>query len=629
MDIPTIFAILIFGLPLAGFPFVIAIGYIRKNYSMYLGTSLVFLSFLISLFVFFNYTIKGVVIQYNFNWFPSPTLPAIVPLGIYADHLAMIMTLMVSFVGFLIILFSVGYMKEDPNRHVFFGEMVLFTSSMLGLVLASSLLMLFIFWELVGLCSYLLIGFWYYKPNAASAAKKAFIVTRVGDVFFIAGIGAAIFYSSGSAISITGLSAIHLEWQRTIVSLLLFGGAIGKSAQFPLHVWIPDAMEGPTTVSALIHAATMVTAGVYLIARVYSVDIDILTTTSLTVILYVGIVTIILSGLIGLVVNDIKRILAYSTIGQIGYMVAALGLGLGATSIGLSIYQLEAHAFFKALLFLAAGSILHAVMNVRDINKMGGLWRKMPITVTSMLVGALALSGFPGFAGFFSKDSIITASYGVSIFAWSLLAIGGFLTTLYAFRLFFKVAIGKPRSHAAEQAHESGWVMLIPIVTLAIFSIIFGIFQQGFYNFVENRQVSGVFGIAQLSTTDLIPVILMLTGLAASYYVWGRKSSIPTKVANGARDFYLLVKNKFFLDVFYTNVIAERGVLGLSAVSDGFERRAIGGLVDSSGRLFQNSGKLLRKIQTGLARQYALLILIGLVLALLLLRIFILMGVIH
>ncbi len=623
MDLSIILTFLIFGLPLIGFPFVIGIGYIKKNYSMYLGSALIFISFLITLFLFFTYTVNGTVIQYSFNWLPS--LPAIIPLGIYADNLSMIMALMVSFVGFLIILFSVGYMKEDPNRHVFFGEMVLFTSSMLGLVLSSSLIMLFIFWELVGLCSYLLIGFWYYKPNAASAAKKAFIVTRVGDVFFIAGIGAAILYSSGGALSVTGLSSIHLVWQKTIVSLLLFGGAIGKSAQFPLHVWIPDAMEGATTVSALIHAATMVTAGVYLIARTYSI----FTPTSLTVVLYVGIVTIILSGLIGLVVNDIKRILAYSTIGQVGYMVAALGLGLGATSIGLSIYQLEAHAFFKALLFLTAGSILHAVMNVRDINKMGGLWKKMPITVTAMFFGALALSGFPGLAGFFSKDSIITASYGVSIFAWALLAIGGFLTALYAFRMFFKVALGKPRSNAAEHAHESKWIMLIPILVLAAFSIIFGIFQRGFYSFVEGNPVTLAFGIAPLTTLDLIPVVLMLAGMGTAYYAWGRSSTIPSTVTNGAKDFYLLVKNKFFIDVFFTNVIAERGIIGLSAVSDGFERRAIGGLVNVSGSLFQNSGKVLRKIQTGLARQYALIVLIGLILALILLRIFILAGVIH
>ena len=619
MDLSIILTFLIFGLPLAGFPFVIGVGFVKKNYSMYLGTSLIFISFLISLYVMFTYTVKGILVQYSFNWLPS--LPAIIPLGVYADNLSMIMALMVSFVGFLIILFSVGYMKEDPNRHVFFGEMVLFTSSMLGLILASSLIMLFIFWELVGLCSYLLIGFWYYKPNAASAAKKAFIVTRVGDVFFIAGIGAAILYSSGGALSVAGLGSIHLMWQKTIVSLLLFGGAIGKSAQFPLHVWIPDAMEGPTTVSALIHAATMVTAGVYLIARTYTI----FTPVSLSVVLYIGVVTIILSGLIGLVVNDIKRILAYSTIGQIGYMVAALGLGLGATSIGLSIYQLEAHAFFKALLFLAAGSILHAVMNVRDINKMGGLWKKMPITVTSMFVGALALSGFPGLAGFFSKDSIITASYGVSIFVWALLAIGGFLTTLYAFRMFFKVALGKPRSNAAEHAHESSWIMLIPIVILATFSVIFGIFQQGFYTFLNPASVVVPLGIAPLKLMDFIPVILMLLGMGLAYYVWGRNSTLPKTVANGAQDFYLLVKNKFYLDVFFTNVIAERGILGLSAVSDGFERRAIGGLVNLSGDVFENSGKILRKIQTGLARQYVLIILIGLILSLLLLRI--LMGV--
>jgi proton-translocating NADH-quinone oxidoreductase chain L len=616
MTTDLILTFLIFGLPLIGFPFVIGIGYIKKNYSMYLGTTLILISFLLAIYIFFTNTVNGTVIQYSFNWLPS--LPAIIPLGIYADNLSMIMALMVSFVGFLIILFSVGYMRDDPNRHIFFGEMVLFTSSMLGLVLASSLIMLFIFWELVGLCSYLLIGFWYHKPNAASAAKKAFIVTRVGDVFFIAGIGAAILYSSGQALSVTGLGSIHLVWQKTIVSLLLFGGAIGKSAQFPLHVWIPDAMEGPTTVSALIHAATMVTAGVYLIARTYTL----FTPTSLSVVLYIGIFTIILSGLIGIVVNDIKRILAYSTISQIGYMIAALGLGLGATSIGLSIYQLESHAFFKALLFLTAGSILHAILNVRDINKMGGLWRKMPITITAMFIGVLALSGFPYTAGFFSKDSIISASFNVSLIAWILLATGGFLTALYSFRMFFKVALGKPKSNAAEHAHESGWLMLIPILVLAVFSLIFGVFQGGFYSFL-GAKVSG------LTSLDAVPVVLMFAGMGIAYYAYGRESSIPTRIAKGSGALYTLVKNKFYIDVFYTNVIAERAVLGFSFLMDGFERRVLDGLVNLFGNLFENSGTTLRKIQTGLARQYAAIILIGLILALILLRVLMLAGVIH
>lgn len=620
MDFQQWLVFLIFGLPMISFPFVIGVGYIKKNLSMYLGTAVIFISFLIGLYVFFNYTIKGIIIQANINWLPS--LPVSIPVGIYADNLAMIMVLMVSFVGFLIILFSVGYMAEDPRRHLFFGEMVLFTSSMLGLVLASSLLMLFIFWELVGLCSYLLIGFWYYKPNAASAAKKAFIVTRVGDVFFIAGIGAALLYSQGAALYVANIKAsssvIPFVWQRTIVSLLLFGGAIGKSAQFPLHVWIPDAMEGPTTVSALIHAATMVTAGVYLIARTY----PIFTPLSLAVVLYIGVFTIILSGLIGLVVNDIKRILAYSTISQIGYMVAALGLGLGATSIGLSIYQLESHAFFKALLFLSAGAILHALLNTRDINKMGGLWRKMPVTITAMFIGALALSGFPFTAGFFSKDSIISASYGVSKLAWILLATGGFLTSLYTFRLFFKVALGKPRSYAAEHAHEARAIMLIPILILAIFSLIFGLFQNGFYEFLGGTT-------ATIGALDAIPAALMLVGMGIAYYAYGRKSSIPEKIANGSGFLYRLVKSKFYIDILFTNVIAERAVLGFSAIMDSFERKVLDGLVNEWGYIFKNAGLSLRKIQTGIARQYALIILIGLVLSLLLIRILMYLGVFH
>ncbi len=609
---------LIFGLPLIGFPLVIGVGYIKKNFSMYLGTALVFISFLIALYVFFTDTVKGTIITATLNWLPN--LPVSIPVGIYADQLSMIMVLMVSFVGFLIILFSVGYMAEDPRRHIFFGEMVLFTASMLGLVLSSSLLMLFIFWELVGLCSYLLIGFWYYKPNAASAAKKAFIVTRVGDVFFIAGIGAAILYSGGNALSVspTALSTIGTTWERTIVALLLFGGAIGKSAQFPLHVWIPDAMEGPTTVSALIHAATMVTAGVYLIARTYTI----FTPAALTVVLSVGVFTIILSGLIGLVVNDIKRILAYSTISQIGYMVAALGLGLGATSIGLSIYQLESHAFFKALLFLSAGSILHALLNTRDINKMGGLWKKMPITMGAMLVGALALSGFPPFAGFFSKDSIISASYGHNTIAWILLVIGGFLTALYTFRLFFRIAFGNPRSHAAEHAHESKWIMLIPIIVLAIFSTIFGVFQNGFYSFLGGATTS-------IGFIDAVPATVAVIGIGIAYYAYGRESTIPQRVAKGSGFLYRFVKNKFYLDTLFTNVVAERVVLGFSVIMGNFEKKILNGFINTWGEIFRDAGLTLRKLQTGIARQYALIILVGLVLSLLFIRILMFMGVIH
>ncbi len=615
MDLGIVMTYLIFGFPLILTPFVIGVGYIKKDYSMYLGVTAVFLSFLSTVYVFYNYTMKGIYLTQSFNWFQGSGLN--IPLGVVADNLSIIMSLMVSFVGFLIILFSVGYMAEDPRRHIFFGEMVLFTASMLGLVLSSSILMLFIFWELVGLCSYLLIGFWYYKPNAAAAAKKAFIVTRVGDVFFIAGIGAAFYYSNGQLL-ISGLNSIPFMWQRTIVSLLLFGGAIGKSAQFPLHVWIPDAMEGPTTVSALIHAATMVTAGVYLVARTYSI----FTPESLGVVLFIGVFTVILSGLLGLVVNDIKRILAYSTISQIGYMVSALGLNLGLASIALSIYQLESHAFFKALLFLSAGSILHAVLNVRDINKMGGLWKKMPVTITSMFIGALALSGFPLTAGFFSKDSIISASYSVSFWAWLFLVIGAFLTSMYTFRLFFRIALGKPRSYAAENAHESKAVMLVPIIILAVFSLIFGIFQGGFYSFLGYHAVS-------FSYLDLVPVALMLIGMLIAYLLYGRESNLPDRIANGMGALYRLVKNKFYIDVLYTNVIAERAVLGFSAVTDGFERKVIDGFVNTWGDIAKNAGSSLRKIQTGVARQYVILVVAGLAVLLLIIRVLMVMGVLH
>ncbi|MCD4800893.1 MAG: NADH-quinone oxidoreductase subunit L, partial [Methanococcoides sp.] len=413
------------------------------------------------------------VVTQSVHWF------AILNLGILIDPLAAVMLSMVSFVSLLIHIYAVGYMSHDPAKPRYFAETALFTAAMLGLILSDNILQLFVCWELVGLSSYLLIGFWFHKPGAASAAKKAFLTTRIGDVMFLAGI--VLLFADIFAIlegklpegvyllqfeeifkfipdlvainsTILGMEVSHL----TIVTLLFFGGAVGKSGQFPLHVWLPDAMEGPTTVSALIHAATMVTAGVYLVARTFPMFLA--APGTLMVVAMLGAFTALFAATMGIVMNDLKRVLAFSTISQLGYMVLGLGLGavIGAEAVGVSMFHLINHAFFKALLFLCAGSVIHAV-GTHDMRQLGGVGKVMPITFATMTAAALALAGFGipgtsiGFSGFLSKDPIIEYAY---LFAtetgnWMpyLFAItAAFLTSLYIFRLIFMTFTGKPRS---------------------------------------------------------------------------------------------------------------------------------------------------------------------------------------
>ena len=612
------YAWFIFLTPIIFAPISAIAGWSRKASAGIIASLSIFISLILSILVFLNIRGQSTPIYQSFNWFSN------INAGIYIDHLAIVMALMVSFVSLMIHLFAMYYMKDDPRKNIYFGETALFTGGMLGLVLSSNLLEFFLFWELVGVCSYLLVGFWFFKPNAASAAKKAFIVTRVGDLLFI--IGLAILYSLLNAAGVSGplsipylisnssavVSAIGSQ-NLTIVALLLLGGAAGKSAQFPLHVWIPDAMEGPTTVSALIHAATMVTAGVYLIARLlplYSTSVF-----ASDAVLYIGAFTAVFAGTIGIAVNDLKRILAYSTISQIGYMMGALGLVsvLGQSAAGLSLYHLVVHAVFKALLFMVAGVVLLTLMDLRDVKGMGGLWKRMPITMTLFFIGSITLAAVPPTAAYFSKDTIIDASYqyyllngkGLEyILPWLFMVLGALTTGLYTFRMFYLVALGKPRSKLAEEAKDPPVVVLIPLMILAGLALTLGLIQYRFYDFITSNAT--VVSIPVIPS--YMPLFMVLISFVVIMAVYG--TGAWQKMDLSRSRIYRLLKSKYYLDALYTRGIAERVILPLSS---GFSRAESGfsSSVEKTGGGAMAFGGLLRRIQSGVVEYYFVFLVIS------------------
>jgi NADH-quinone oxidoreductase subunit L len=483
----------------------------------------------------------------NITWFQAGATN--VDLGWVLDPLSAVMLVMVSFVGLLIFIYSVGYMERDENFTRFFCFMSLFAGAMLGVVIANSLLLLFMCWELVGLTSYLLIGFWYQRPSAAAAAKKAFLTTRVGDVLFLLGIvwlfaqtGTLLFYKGGAGSlepsALTALLAQHAGLGLSAagaIGLLIFAGAAGKSGQFPLHVWLPDAMEGPTPVSALIHAATMVAAGVYLIARVYPLMAAGAhaggSTAALTVVTWVGAFTAVFAALVAVAQNDIKRILAYSTISQLGYMMA--GLGMGGVAVGM--FHLITHAFFKALLFLGAGSVIHGCHEEQDVRRMGGLRADMPLTFVTYAIGMLALCGFPLlFSGFWSKDGILEAArhWSVAKTPLYMLVFGALLTAFYMTRQVAYVFFGARRGN--EPAHESPRVMTAPLAILAFFAMALGLIGTPawpwFRAFLEGRAASfDLHGFAEPGLFTLMgtSTLVVFVGLGLGWWLYGDKSPAP------------------------------------------------------------------------------------------------------
>lgn len=623
------YAWFIFLTPIIFAPISVIAGKKRKILAGVLASLSITVSLILSVIVWLSIRGTTTPIYQTFNWFDN------INAGIYVDHLAVVMVLMVSFVSLMIHLFAMYYMKDDPRKNTYFGETALFTGGMLGLILASNLLEFFLFWELVGLCSYLLVGFWFFKPNAASAAKKAFIVTRVGDLLFI--IGLAVLYSLltvhnvASPLSIPYLinnaPAIASEigaQNLTIIGLLFLGGAAGKSAQFPLHVWIPDAMEGPTTVSALIHAATMVTAGIYLIARVLPLYAN-ATPLAGEAVLYIGAFTALFAGTIGIVVNDLKRILAYSTISQIGYMMAALGMvtTFGESVIGYSIYHLVVHAVFKALLFMTAGVILLTLMELRDVKKMGGLWKRMPITISLMFIGSITLAAIPPTAAFFSKDTIIDVAYNYfimngsniySILPWVFLVVGALMTALYTFRMFFLVALGKPRSKLAEEAKDPPKIVLIPLMILAFMSLTLGLIQYRFYDFI----VPNTTRVVVPMIIEYTPLTVVAIGVLITIGIYG--TTKWQRMHLEKNPVYRLLKAKYFLDTLFTRVIAERVILplssGVSRLEKGFSIS-----IEGAGSGAMGFGGILRKIENGVVEYYFVFLIAGVAILMLLLEI--------
>jgi NADH-quinone oxidoreductase subunit L len=519
-----------------------------------------------------------------------------VPFGFVLDNLSKTMLLIVSGIGSLIHIYSLGYMRDDEGKSRYFAALSLFMFAMLGIVLANNFVMLFIFWELVGFTSYVLIGHWFERDAAADAAKKAFITTRIGDFGFMLGIlmvwmatGSVVFSEIAPRLLVLTNHPAFL----TITALLIFCGAVGKSAQFPLHVWLPDAMEGPTPISALIHAATMVAAGVYMLVRVAFIIQA--SQTALLVVAWIGTITAVLAALIATQQNDIKRILAYSTLSQLGYMVMAVGLA----SNDAAMFHLFTHAFFKALLFLAAGSIIVMLHHQQNIWKMGGLSRNLPITFLTFVVGALALIGCPPFSGFFSKDAILSLAYERNMPIFGVGLFTAFLTAFYVMRLLVIVFFGKPRSEIARESHESPFVMTGPLIVLALLAAL-----GGFAFFARNFLALPIEKGATLFVPAFAIVALTLgSGLAIAFY--RNRTSEPFDVE--------LLRHKFYFDEFYSWLIDWTQEL-LARISAFFDRWIIdtGAVGGASGGTW-GIGALLRLVQLGNLQAYLFLFGLGIV----------------
>jgi len=544
------------------------------------------------------------------------------------DPLAAVMVLVVTGVGFLIHVYSVGYMAHDKGYTRFFSYLNLFMFAMLILVLASNMVLMFVGWEGVGLCSYLLIGFWFERKSAADAGKKAFIVNRIGDAGFLIGllflltvVGSSDFTAIGGAVQ-SGTIGAGLA---TLIALLLFVGATGKSAQIPLYIWLPDAMEGPTPVSALIHAATMVTAGVYMVARLnplFSLSVP-----AGSVVAIVGAATAVFAATMALTQNDIKRVLAYSTISQLGYMF--LGCGVGAYAAG--IFHLVTHAFFKSLLFLSAGSVIHALSGEQDMRKMGGLRKYLPRTYKPFLVGAIAISGVPFLSGFFSKDAILTSAFAQGRYAlWALGLAGAVMTAFYMFRLIFLTFHGEERltPEAKHHLHESPKVMTVPLAILAFFSIVAGYVglpailgerADLFRRFLEPAIKPAGDGHLSLGSEGLLilaSVAAAFLGILISYWFYIRNPRVPETLAARLPWAHKLLTNKYFVDEAVGAVIIRPLVRGSELVYTGFDLKVIDGALNGSAAVAGLMGRVLSAFQTGFVKDYAVVFLLGIALIL-------------
>ncbi len=596
-----------------------------KKYVSYQACLAVFASFVISVISFVGLLKVSYesypLIKNLFPWIYSGVFN--INFSLQLDPLSAVMAMVVSGVGFIIHVYSVGYMAEDKGYTRYFTYLNLFTFAMLILVMASNIVLMFVGWEGVGLCSYLLIGFWFERHSAANAGKKAFIVNRIGDAGFLLGIlfifihiGSAEFTAINQALS----SGVISQALATLIAILLFVGATGKSAQIPLYVWLPDAMEGPTPVSALIHAATMVTAGVYMVSRMnllYSMS-----STAAQIVALIGALTAVYAATMALTQNDIKRVLAYSTISQIGYMF--IGCGVGAYAAGM--FHLYTHAFFKSLLFLAAGSVMHALSGELDMKKMGGLRKYLPITYPTFLIGAIAIAGIPFFSGFFSKDAILTSAYAQGqYFVWALGIMGAVLTAFYMFRLIFLTFHGQERlaPEVKKHIHESPRVMTVPLIILAFFSIVAGYiglpvvagknlnFFQNFLEPVIHRAHEAHLSLGTEWMLIIISVAVALTGIFIAYIFYIKSPQIPVNLKARFPGVHRLLFNKYYVDEIYNAVFINPTIRGSEIVYDNFDLKVIDGAVNGSAEAAGFSGKILSYFQSGLIKDYALIFLLG------------------
>ncbi len=602
--------------PLIGFVVITFIGKKLSEGGGYLAVILSGMSLILSLGVIYEILkLEKPFEMIIYEWLPG------IEFGILIDKVSAVMLFVISFIGFLIMVYSLGYMHKDESKPRYYAEMSLFISSMLVIAIANNLLLLFIGWELVGLCSYLLIGFWYRKPSASSAAKKAIVVTRFADIFFA--LGLVLTYNTFGTLNILEIfEKLNVVYSYnpgiiSLIALLLFIGAIGKSSQFPLHVWLPDAMEGPTTVSALIHAATMVKAGIFLVARMY--PLYLLSGDVMYIIALFGAITAFIAASMGLVMTDIKRIIAYSTMSHLGLMMLALGVG----SIAAGLYHLLNHSFAKALLFLSAGAVLHATHEQLDIRKHGGLRKVMPITGTVALIGAWALSGLPPLSGYWSKDEIIILS-SVSPELLGLAFGVTLLSAAYLFRWYYIIFTGKP-GETYNIAHEAPKVMTIPLIILAIgacisWLVIYFGFKDSVSEWVNEyveyeTMVSNLEEVVEKNHVkiSLIAGVLAFISFLITTLIYVKKRIKPETFREKLKPLHVLFVNKYYFDHIY-NYLAENVIYRtISFLIDKLEK-LYDGFIDLLGKIVYIIGRISRKIQTGNVQDYITAIILGIIL---------------
>ena len=612
--------------------------YIGRNWSHRVTIALVFVSLISSIIIFLD-VLEGN--SYNgsvYTWLISGDTRF--EIGFLIDHLSATMMIVVSLVSLMVHIYTIGYMHDDPGYQRFFSYISLFTFSMMMLVMSNNFLQLFFGWEAVGLVSYLLIGFWYTRPTAVYANLKAFLVNRVGDFGFLLGIALVLMYFGTLDYTAVFAQAPELTEKSieiipgfhwlviTLICILLFIGAMGKSAQFPLHVWLPDSMEGPTPISALIHAATMVTAGIFMVARMS--PLFELSEMALSTILIIGGITTLFMALVAVVQTDIKRVVAYSTLSQLGYMTVALG----ASAYSAAIFHLMTHAFFKAVLFLGAGSVIIAMHHEQNMQKMGGLKKYMPITYWTMFIAALASAGVPGFSGFFSKDAIIEAVHFANIpgvgFAYFCVLATVFVTALYTFRLIFMTFHGQPRmdEHTKGHLHESPWVVTLPLIVLAIPTIaagwfigpiVFGdYFTDAIYVSSQHDAIvrlgaefTGIAGMI-LHAFSTAPFWLSTAGIFTAWYLYNYKTDLPEKIKGRCTPIFTLLDRKYYIDELYSWLFAggTRSLgtilwkIGDVKVIDGF-------FVNGTAKVVSLTATLVRRYQTGYIYHYAFTMIVG------------------